>query len=193
MWLFAQLAGLALGAAGVPLAAEYPHPVELQTVRVVIAIQFAFASMLYPVLCGNWAMTLSACCFGWVMLMFAAALAAWPLGQMLPAGTLITLWLVGLAGWRAALPQPGYQLIASALATTYLLGGMLVWYVQLDFNSAQFPSSAIAYGPLLIALVEPRHPFPEAWWMVESVGGIGSLLATVRWLRSRVSGHHAVA
>lgn len=162
-WLILQLGAIALAAFRVPLAAQYPQPGELQSVRVMLAAQFAGVALLFPWLLRNRAMVLTTLAAAWLMLMAAAALAAWPLWAIAPTGTFLTFWIVLLATVRQAVPAR-LQMFASATASLYIVGGALLGYLNREFaTTSTIGSPPIALGPLITAISTPRHLPPLGW------------------------------
>jgi hypothetical protein len=162
-WLLVQLAALAVAAFRIPLAAAYPQPAELQAVQILLVVQFAWVSILFPALLKSWAMAWVAAASAWVLLILAAALAAWPMSQVVPVAVFLSLWILILATLGAALPWR-WQLIASAVATTWILGGPLLEYLRNDVGSPLQVGTNVAWSPLMSALATP-HALPRAaWW-----------------------------
>ena len=162
-WLILQLGAIALAAFRVPLAAQYPQPGELQSVRVMLAAQFAGVALLFPWLLRNRAMVLTTLAAAWLMLMAAAALAAWPLWAIAPTGAFLTFWIVLLATVRQAVPAR-FQMFASATASLYIAGGALLGYLNREFGTTStIGSPPIALGPLITAISTPRHLPPLGW------------------------------
>jgi hypothetical protein len=168
-WLLVQLAALVVAALRVPLAAEYPQPAEFYAVRVLLATQFAWATMLFPSLLRTGSMVGVAISSAWVMLVFAAALAAWPIAGVLEVAAFLTLWICILAMVRAALPWR-WQLIASAIASTYVIGGPLLWYLQSDLGTSSPVESGMGFGPLSIGVTAARNLPRTAWWGEVGIG-----------------------
>ena len=167
-----QLGAVALAAAHIPLAAEYPQPAEFQAVQIMLAAQITWATMLFPVLLVNWRAVVAAAGCACVMLAIAGMLSAWSLAQIvIPAG-FVTLWIITLGVWPAALPNGRSRMIASGLATTYAVGGALVWYLANDLSTESGRPVEAAFGPLLIAVTSPQHP-PGSGWIILIVLLIG--------------------
>jgi len=102
-------------------------------------------------------MTLLTAACGWVMLALACALAGWsPQGLIAPASSLI-FWIICLACWRAAARTRGQQMIASAVASAYTVGGALLWYLRIDLGSGE-SGPDMRFGPLAGLLHDPSHP-----------------------------------
>jgi hypothetical protein len=169
IWLLIELGALLLAAFRIPLAAEYPQPAEFYAVRVLLVVQFAWATMLFPSLLRTWAMTLIALCAAWVMLMLAAALSAWHIADVLPVAAFLSLWIVALGMIRAALPWK-WQMVAAGLASTYVIGGALLWYLQSDFGASLPVEPAIGFGPLWIGASMPQNLPQKAWWGQVGIG-----------------------
>lgn len=183
IWLTLQWVGLALAAARVPLAAEYPQPAEFHAVQMLLVIQFTTSAILSPILCKGWKISLGAVASGWVMLLAAAFLAGWASWTILPAGALIGLWLAGLWLWMGAAPPARWKGIVASAASCYAAGGVLLWYLRLDLNPGATPGTTVAFGPLALALASPQIPAPSAWWGVAIVGLGGLLARLLLWWR----------
>jgi len=157
-----------------PLAAQYPRPAEFEAVRVLLAVQFTWSAILLPGLGRAWETAIAVAASAWIMLQIAAALAAWPLVDVLPSGGFVTLWLACLAVWGHALPPGRWRAIASAIASTFATGGVLVWYLATDLAARPADAIGSAFGPLLIALAAPSHPAVGGWLLLAALlaGGL---------------------
>jgi len=162
-WLFVQLGALALAAMRIPLAAAYPQPAEHQAVQILLIAQFAWATMLFPALLRTWGMAMLAACSACVLLILAAALAAWPIADVAPVAAYLSLWILVLTTLRTALSWK-WQLIASAVAAAWIVGGPLLAYLNKDFGSAPQAETGVGSSPLSIALSMPRALPRGAWW-----------------------------
>ncbi|HEY2585470.1 MAG TPA: hypothetical protein VGI81_06895 [Tepidisphaeraceae bacterium] len=179
VWLTLQLAALALAAWRVPLAAQYPQPGEFQAVRVMLAAQFAGLALLFPWLLPNVRMLWVTVAAGWVMLLAAGALAAWPLTDVAPAAAFLTLWILVLATVRAAIP-PSTPMTASALACLYIVGGPLLAYFHQEFATSPAANPDLTFGPLFSAISTPHHLPPQAWAQAAGIGIIGFVALVAR-------------
>lgn len=175
VWLLIQLAALMLAAFRVPLAAQYPQPAEFQAVRLMLAAQFVALALLHPWLLRTWATALAVLCTGWVMLNLAALLSAWTLTDVLPVGIFLSIWTVDFA-LLGRIRRPRWQLAITAIASAYVIGGPLLWYLQLEFASPARSVPSLAFGPLLLALSTPRHLPPPAWIEAAAIGFLMVLL-----------------
>jgi hypothetical protein len=164
VWLLVQLAALILAALRVPLAAQYPQPAEFQAVRVMLGFQFIWATILLGSLLANWRMAVIAICSAWMFLLLAAVLAGWSLIEVVPSAGFLSLWMVVLATIAYAARSMRWRMIFSAVASTYVLGGALLIYLQSDFGSTSPQATNLIYGPLYIALSNPRHVAATHWW-----------------------------
>lgn len=180
-----QLCGLALSAGRVRLAAQFPEPAESLAVPIMLAIQFSWVAILFPLLCRSWRMGLLVAASGWVMLLFAAALAAWPLQQIVPAGGYLTLWIASLVLWRKVLQRDWLQMMGSSLATAFTVGGPLLWYLRLDLGEHPGSMSSPAFGPLTPVLMNPRRPALGGWITVLLLAVLGVLALLTRGYSSR--------
>jgi hypothetical protein len=170
IWLLVQLAAIALAALRVPLAAEYPQPAEFFAVNLLLATQFAWVAILFPWLLRSWSMTIIAAASAWIMLLMAAAMAAWSMRDVIAPAAYVTLFIVLLTLLRFGLSRHG-QLFASAIVSTYVIGGPLVWYLQLDLGASQRHDDVVMFGPLLPALLDPRHLLLSGWIVLFAIGG----------------------
>ncbi|HWE53235.1 MAG TPA: hypothetical protein VG273_25815 [Bryobacteraceae bacterium] len=170
-WLLVQIAALALAAFKVPLAAQYPQPGEFQAVRLVLAAQFCALAILFPWLFRTGSSALAVLAAAWVMLWCAAALSAWSLVEILPAGAFLTAW-VGVLAVFGRLKAAKWRLIVAALSAAYVIGGPLLWYLQAEFTSVPLHDPSAAFGPLLIVLTTPHHFPPFAWLEAAGAGAI---------------------
>jgi hypothetical protein len=166
-----QIGALALAAFRVPLAAQYPQPGEFQAVRLVLAAQFSALAILFPWLFRTWSSALAVLAAAWVMLWCAAALSAWSLVEILPAGAFLTAW-VGVLAVFGRLRAAKWRLIVTALTAAYVIGGPLLWYLRAEFASVPLRDPTPAFGPLLIALTTPHHFPPSAWLEAAGAGTI---------------------
>jgi hypothetical protein len=179
VWLGVQAAALMLAAFRVPLAAQYPQPGEFQAVRVMLAAQFFALAILFPWMMRTWASALAVLATTWVMLCAAAALSAWTLLDIMPAGTLVTAWIIVFAT-LGQIRSRRWQLVASAVTCAYIIGGPFMWYLQVEFASASPGSSGFAFGPVFGLISTPRHVPPPDWGLAlagECVALVGVWIA----------------
>lgn len=184
IWLAIELAALALAAFRVPLAAVYPQPAEFQAVRNMLAFQFVFATLLFPWLLRSWRIAIPAIFAGCIFLLFAAALSAWELRDVMPAIVLLSLWLVFLTAVNCICPLPRWRMVLCAIASVYVIGGPLLWYLQLDFGSGPIAATGWAYGPLLPALISPEHPMAQTKWGLVGICAVFGLICLVKSFKS---------
>jgi hypothetical protein len=182
LWFVVQLAALLLSALRVPLAAQFPQPAEFQAVRVLLAIQFAWVAIVFPMLLINWRMAVLALASAWVMLALAAGLSAWTFTLVLPAAGYLAVWIIVLWTWRAGLVSAGQQSFAAAVMATYFIGGALLWYVQLDFGVTSPAPASLVNGPLLMIVANPQHP-PAGGWILAAVMEAAALIVLMVWRR----------
>lgn len=179
-----QLAALALSAGRIPLAAQYPQSAEFEAVRVMLAAQFGGLSLLFPWLLPNLRTSIVAAACGWIMLLAAAALGAWPLAQAVPAGAFLTGWMIVLATVRAATPSR-LPVPFSAIASVYIIGGPLVAYLHREFANAPVAAPNAAFGPLFSAISTPHHLPPQAWVFAAGIEIIAGLALATRFKRRK--------
>lgn len=161
-----------------PLAAQYPQPAEFHAVRLVLAVQFVGSAILFPVLCRGWAMTAATIASGFVLLLVGAALAGWALWSVTAAMGLIGLWILALWLWDSALPTARAQALVAACAATFVAGGAVLWYFQIEANGGAGLPLSLANGPLELVLSNPQSPPPAAWWCVGIVLAAGAVART---------------
>jgi hypothetical protein len=166
-WLLVQLVALALAALRIPLAAAYPQPAELHAVQILLIVQFACISILFPSLLQTWSLSLIVATSAWVMLIFAAALAAWPVSQVMPVATFLSLWILVLATLRVALTWR-WQLVAAALLSVWIIGGLLLDYLASDFGPIPPTGKHVAWTPLSTALAS-AYDLPSGAWLGQVV------------------------
>jgi hypothetical protein len=186
LWFVVQLAALLLSALRVPLAAQFPQPAEFEAVRVLLAMQFAWVAIIFPMLLINWRMTVLAVASAWVMLALAAGLSALTLTLVLPAAGYLSAWMIVLWTLRAALVGAGQQMFAAAVMATYFIGGALLWYVQSDFGATPPSLASVANGPLLMVIASPQHP-PAIGWILVAVMEAAVLITLVLFRRNSVT------
>jgi len=183
-WLAVQLAGLTIAALRLPLAAQYPGPAESHAVPVLLAVQFAWASMLFPRLCRTWQAALAALASGWVMLVLAGALAAWALPALLTCAACLGLWIAALSAWRLALRRSGRALMtAAAVASAWSIGGPLVRYFALETRNPIDAGPHLLYGPLWLVVAAPHDPPVAAAWLLLTILGAGIAAVLLARLR----------
>lgn len=175
MWLVLQVVALSLAAFRVPLAAQYPQPAEFQAIRLMLAVQFGTLAVMHPWLLRNWATAIAILASAWVMLSMAALLSAWAILDSLPVSIFLTLWIVDFA-LLARIRLARSRLVVTGLASAYVIGGPLLWYLGLEFASASSRAPTIAFGPLFFALSTPRHIVPSAWMDAIAVGLVAAVL-----------------
>jgi hypothetical protein len=182
--LLVQLAALAVAAARVPLAAQYPQPGEFQAVQVMLAVQFAALALLFPWMMRTVASALAVIGSGWAMLIAAGVLSASPIPELMPRGAFFSIWAVIFLTLARLRLRPKMQSALSSLAIAYVLGGPLLWYLEMEFSAAPVESPGLDFGPLLAALSTSHHFSPPTW-----IGTLGiELIALLVW---RVRGHAA--
>jgi hypothetical protein len=155
-WLLVQVGALALAAGRVPLAARYPSTGERYALDLLLGAQVGFAALLFPWLLRDLFAAELAIASCWPALALAVMLSAFKPGTLPIVGGYVTLWLAVLTAWRFALPSEKSQLIGSAVAATWAIGGPVVWYMRAEFNSPMqtSPNPGPFFGPLTGALAQ---------------------------------------
>jgi len=128
----------------------------------------------------------------WPALALAVMLSALKLGTLLIVGGYVTLWLAVLTVWRFALTSEKSQLLGTAVAITWAIGGPVVWYMRAEFNSPMqtSPNPGPFFGPLAGALaqVDGKAPGGRASdWIVLAVlmvlGLSANWIVYMLWIR----------
>jgi hypothetical protein len=133
VWLLIQLAAVALAASGVPLSADFPRPPQSLAVHEMLIAQFVGSAMFLPVLFrGGWRAWLGMILTAGPMLMLSAWLARMPMTPVLLLWVEVAGWVTTLALWREVTPRRVDVLAALALLLS--AGGLLVWYLQAEFQ-----------------------------------------------------------
>lgn len=164
-----------LAAFRVPLAAQYPEPAEFQAVQLMLAAQFAALAVLHPWLMRTWAAAAAVLAAAWVMLCLAAGLSAWAVKDTLPLNIFLTIWIADFA-MLGRIRHPHWQSAITTIAGAYVIGGPLLWYLQLEFASPSPGAPGIAFGPMLVALSTPHHLPPLAWVEAAVIGVASAIL-----------------
>ena len=184
-----QWGALALAALRVPLAAQYPQPAEFQTVRLLLAVQFVGSAILFPMLCRGWGMTAATIASACVLLLIGSALSGWELASALPMMAVPAIWIAALWLWHGALPQRRARAVIAACAATYVLGGALLWYFQLEAIGGSELTPSLAYGPLELVISNPQSPPAATWWCVSTALAVGAAVRALSlgwaWHRRR--------
>jgi hypothetical protein len=166
LWLLVQLAALLLASLRIALAAKYPQPAEALATHMMLAAQVAAASLLFPYLMRDWTTATAVIATAWPFAATASVLSAVPLAATAAGEAYVTVWLVTLALWSAALRTPRSKLYGLAVAAILSIGGAALWYLAREFN----PGADVAVGgsgdrllaasPLVAALrnLSPQRP-----------------------------------
>jgi len=183
VWLLVQIGALALAAGRVPLAARYPSTGERYALYLLLGAQVGFAALLFSWLLRDLYAAVLAIASCWPALALAVMLSALKPGALLIAGGFVTLWLAVLTAWRFALRSERWQLIATAVASTWAIGGPVVWYMRAEFNSPMqtSPNPGPFFGPLTGALAQIDGTGGRAGdWVI--LAGLLALGVTVNWI-----------
>lgn len=184
VWLAAQLAALALGAAGVALSARPPASPGALALHEMLAGQMLVASLIFPRLMREASAALLAIGSAWPMLILAAIVAERPAASLTAGGALVTIWLAGLAFASQLLRSHRLQLFGAALAILLCAGDAIVGYL-----SSEFAARPLWTGPLSGALRQVDDPWSCApAWIVASLvliaGALACLIRRARFVAS---------
>jgi hypothetical protein len=194
-WLLLQVGVLALAAGRVPLAARYSSTGERHALDLLMAAQVGLASLLFPWLLRDISAAVMAIASCWPALALAVMLSALKPAALLIAGGYVTLWLAVLTAWRFALASERSQMIGTAVAATWAIGGPVVWYLRAEFNSPM--QSAVSpgpfFGPLTAAVLQidaSASGRRVSDWLL--LAGLFILGLAAAWMASRFRKAHAV-
>jgi hypothetical protein len=150
VWLLIQLTAIALAASGVALSASFPNPPQRLAVHEMLVAQFVgsamFAALLFR---GGWRGWLALVVSAAPMLMLAGWLARMPMSRVSVLWVNVGAWLTMLALWSAVGRNhskargsqfPGFQSTLTALAMLLSAGGLLLWYLQAEFQPVRNPT-----------------------------------------------------
>jgi hypothetical protein len=169
VWLAVQLAALGICAARVSLWARSPRASEQLALSLIVAVQIAAASLLFPYLLGTWRFTLLAIVTALPMAQLAAVLADAGIRAPIRAEVYVILWMIALRLWTCAILTDWSKLLASSIASLLALGAPLLWYLRLDFGSDSLPdqdiSTRVFFGPLGGAISQIRDVPPIGGWI----------------------------
>jgi hypothetical protein len=159
LWMAIQLLTLALAAGQVPLSARFPEPADRQATAEMLVAQIATASLIFPLLLGDfrsWILTLAG---GLPMLTLAWLLGQEPVPNAVSAASYVAVWLLTLTLWRLILTDDLSQPLAVAITTLWTLGGPVLLYLRAEFAGpagATAPSNSLLWsaagGPIVAAL-----------------------------------------
>jgi hypothetical protein len=197
-WLAVQLGALVVSAARVPLSARFPRPAEELAVHVLLVVQIATASFLFPLLLRNVRSLMIAALTALPLLQLASYLAGTDPAPLVRAAGYLIAWLIGLAIWLRALPSRAARLYGVAVAAALAIGGPILWYARAELarGAADMDWSVDgSLGPTMGALAQLEQPSvaPGPWIMIGAFVTIGATLAAaVKWRargsRTRPSG-----
>jgi len=173
IWMLVQWIALLLAADRVPLAAHYFPLPELHASQILLAAQFSWTAIFFPVLCRSWQMGIATLVSGWVMLVLAAMLSAWQMSDVVQPAAYLGLWVVGLGQWRRVLTSNWLQMMGSSLIATFTIGGPLVWYFGTDLGKGAADSAIWKFGPMLGILLRPAAPPPADWLILSLMAALG--------------------
>lgn len=156
VFLGVQWVALGVGAGGLALSDQFPHPAERLALAELLVAQVLAASLLFPWLLRNLNTTLILIASTAPFLQLAGMLSSAPPLRTFLAGLYVALWLLLLFLLRRHFLQtPHYQLLATAVSTAATLAAPLLWYLQAEFVTEQWsidwPRYALA-SPLTAVL-----------------------------------------
>lgn len=166
-WVGIQLAALALGAWAQPVWAHHPEPRTSLAVHQMLAVQLAGSSVLFPILLQNWRAGASVAALSWAFLQLAGLLDATPQRDLIEVAVFVSLWIAGLSACSQQLRTLGAKLSGVAIAAGWVIGGVVLFYLQMEAadpgSSAPNPAN---FSPLLAVLkrLGSEQPFSQFSW-----------------------------
>jgi len=192
LWLLVQLAALSVAALRFPLAAKYPQPAELLATHVMLATQVAAGALLFPYILGDWRTAAGVIAAAWPFAATASVLSATPLTTTAAAEAYVSIWLLGLALWRAVLPGTKSKSYGVAVTTTLTVGGALLRYLAREFDlTSSAPvggnGDLFAAAPLLatLRLLTPQPSGVDSYLIPTALAASGLLALLARRIRGR--------
>jgi len=168
-WLSLQAIALLAAALRVPFSARFPAPEEQLAMHEMLTVQLIASALLFPILMQCFSTGALVIASAPVMMLLAGLLGAAPEpGALFVACIYPVLWLAGLALWAHILHSPKSQLYGVACATTLVIGGALLAYLDREFGSPTQTFDWAAHGhlgPLLggITLLETGPSAGRIW------------------------------
>src|SRR5262249_34502886 len=111
------------------LWATFPASGESLALTQLLIIQLIASSLLFPFLCKIRQSTIAILLASFPALALAGYLSQAGSASVLAAAVFLTLWLIGLAGWREVVKTERSQLIAICIASSLTVGGTAVVYL----------------------------------------------------------------
>jgi hypothetical protein len=187
IWLIVQLAALGVSAIRFMFWARSPAAGEQMGLNVMLMVQIGAAALLFPVLLQDLRCAIIAVVTAWPLAQLAGFLADASSGRWIEGELYVSLWLVTLHLWAAALRHSWGKLFAMGMAAALSLGGPVLWYLRSEFGnggqSAGGPSAF--YGPIagVVSLAIPRLRM-SAWIVQIILFSAGAIAWTVRRMHS---------
>jgi hypothetical protein len=182
VWLILQLIALGNCTYRVRLWARAPAAVEQSALVVMLAVQIATSSMLFPYLLSSGRLAILSLVTAWPLGQLAACLSDASFGALLCGEAYVCVWLAALFLLTRTLRNDASRRLAVAIATLFCLGGPVLFYLRMDFgNDPQFtPQHGIAlFGPVMGAVSQTFPNRPIVPWTTPILFLIAAALA--RW------------
>jgi hypothetical protein len=181
-WLALQLIALGICTYRVRFWARAPSTVEQSALVVMLALQIATSSMLFPYLLSSVRLAILSLVTAWPLGQLAAYLSDTTLGALVCGESYVCVWLAALFLWTRTLRNDASRRLAAAIATLFCLGGPVLFYLRMDFgNEPQFiPDHGIAaFGPVMGAVSQTFPDRPIVAWITPTLFLIATAL--IRW------------
>ncbi|MGA2497765.1 MAG: hypothetical protein ABSH20_08495 [Tepidisphaeraceae bacterium] len=188
LWLALQFGVLFLAGLQTPLSDKFTRPAERRAIEEMLVAQIAVSSLLFPVILdGLWA-TLAAIATAWPMLALAGVLSVRSTGEVVRGATYVSLWIGLLGVWSWILPGRRSRLIGCAVAAGLSIGGGLLAYLQIEFDTTAATTWAdVGFrGPILPALSAAAGWNWEPWNGLLYLIVITTVVAAVRIVVGRL-------
>jgi hypothetical protein len=129
VWSIVQLLALGLSAARVKFWAAFPATGETLALSELLVVQLIASSLLFPFLCQTRQSVIAILVASLPALGLAGYLAQASFTAVASTAGFLTLWLIGLSGWREVVRTERTQLIAVSLASTLTIGVAVMFYL----------------------------------------------------------------
>jgi hypothetical protein len=153
-WIAVNSLSLLLSAQRWALWPGSPRPIESVAACQLLCIDAIVAGLYCPVLLSPWRRTVLVALATAPFAAFAGFLAGTPL-SLVAAGYLVLIaWMVLLALWMAALPEPRWRMIVVAWSGTWTLGLAMQIYLESEFfpGGNSVSGSIASWSPLGIVI-----------------------------------------
>jgi hypothetical protein len=182
IWLALQLLVLLLPVMQVQLSDEFPRPAEKLAAEEMVVAQIAMSALLFAVLIREFASAMVLTAASWPFLLLAGLLSSTASERLVEAGAFISGWIIGLALWRGESVK--WNSWASAIASTYAIGGAIAGYLRAEFGSGNPPRviDGLIFGPI-VGAIDILHGAEDRWrgWILLPIllmlGGVVRILA----------------